>query len=58
MSETAALSCGVPHGSVLGLLLFALFMHPLGHIISTFKCILHHYDDYIQLYFCLMKLTN
>lgn len=37
MSERAALSCGVPQGSILGPLFFALYMLSIGHIVSQFK---------------------
>ena len=50
MSETVALSCGVPQGSVFGSKLFVLYMLPLSHFISKFKGISYHwYADDIQL---------
>lgn len=50
MFETAV-PHGVPQGSLLSHILFALYMLPLSHIINKFKGISYHcYADDIQLY--------
>ncbi len=50
-SDPAPLSCGVPQASVLGTVLFALYMLPLGCIIGHFKGISYHFYAYdIKLY--------
>ena len=58
VSSSAPLSCGVPQGSVLGPLLFSLYLLPLGSILRKHGISFHCYANDSQIYVPLKKTDS
>lgn len=49
-SSSVPLTCGIPHGSILGPIFFSLYFLPLGSILKRYYIGYHFYADDLQIY--------
>ena len=58
MSEPEPLSCGVPQGSVLGPILFLIYMSTIVFLLDAHGVSYHFYADDSQLYICIDDIED